>query len=334
MRERRGRARGAGLALGAAVALGAGCRGLEAPTQGAVVARVAGQPESVLIGEPVRLRYEVRAPRGHAVAFGARPSDDSSWTWQEWRLGRSARSTAGVHHELLASALPFRTGRQPLPRVLYRVTPPGGMARQAEFPALAVAVGSVLPPDDPRPDIRPERGVVDAPWWTRAPWLWLAAAALVGLLAWWAWRKRPRRAVRPVAVRTPHVAARPAHAVALEALAALRAERLPESGRWYEHQTRLSEILRRFVEARFQTPLPGYTTRELCLHLAWRGLDAGAVERLGALLAAADLAKFARREPSVEVAHRLEDEAEGLLATWAEAAAGSPATGRAAGAGG
>lgn len=329
----------AAAALAAGVALGFGCGGIEVPRQGAIVARVTARPDTTLIGEPVTVRYEVRAPRDHAVAFGARPADDSLWTWQGWRVGRAARSTAGVHHELLGKALPFRAGRLDLPRVVYRVTAPDGGLQQGEFPALAVAVGSVLTAEEPKPDIRPEKPVVNAPWWTRVPWLWLAVGAAVLLLAWWAWRKRPRgaavRRAAPVAV-TP---LRAAHLVALEALAALCAERLPEGGQWYEHQTRLSHILRRFVESRFGTPLPGYTTRELCLHLAWRGLDAPAVERLSALLQAADLAKFARREPTVESAHALEAEAERLVQAWADpvasagaAAASAPA--QAAGAGG
>lgn len=327
--RRRGGLRAGALWVGAVLVAAAGCERAEPPREGPVVARVEALPDSVRIGEPVRLRFEVRAPLGHAVRFAPQPPDDSTWTWQSWSLGRPATSGSGVHHELLATALAFRTGRLAVPRAPYRVTAPDGRVSQGEFPALTVAVGSVLPADDPRPDIRREKPPLSAPWWTRVPWVWIAAGLAVAALAWWLWRRRPRRVRGEAGPVAAAVAARPAHLVALEALAALAAERLPERGHWYEHQSRLSEILRRFVEARFTTPLPGHTSRELCLHLAWRGLDAAAVERLSGLLRTADLAKFARHEPSVETAHALEREAEHLVRAWAEepqtaAASGPP----------
>ena len=118
--------------------LGAGCGGPAPPREGTVVARVAATPDSVLIGEPVRVRFEVRAPLGQTVHFAPRPADDSLWTWQSWSLGRPANSTAGVHHELLATALAFRTGRLALPRTPYRVTRQsfsGAMASTMASPA-------------------------------------------------------------------------------------------------------------------------------------------------------------------------------------------------------
>ena len=302
--------------------LAAGCGGETAPRTGTVVARVEATPDSVLIGEPVRVRYEVRAPLDHKVAFPPQPAVDSLWSWTEWRVGRTANSASGVHHELLGGGLAFRTGRVPLPSLRYRVTAPDGTTQDGEFPALAVAVGSVLPPGDPRPDIRPPQLPVQAPWWSRVPWVWIAVALAGAALAWWLWRRRPRRVARVEAVAAVRAPARPPHLVAFEALEALRAERLPEKGRFYEHQSRLSEILRRFIEARFDTPLPGYTSRELCLHLAWRGLDAAAVDRLSRVLRTADMTKFARTDPCLEEAHRLETEAEALIQAWVPSRAG------------
>jgi hypothetical protein len=55
----------------------------------------------------------------------------------------------------------------------------------------------------------------------------------------------------------------------------------------------------------------------------WSGLTGGDVDRLKALLRVADLAKFARSEPTVEAAKRQEIEARSLIQTWAEPGAES-----------
>ena len=143
----------------------------------------------------------------------------------------------------------------------------------------------------------------------------LAIAAVVIVLLR---RKKPvARMEREARTVTPAV---PAHVEALAALDALARENLPARGLWKEHESRLAGIVRRFLERRFGSPEPGYTTRELLLHLAWRGVESGPIERLRSLLRVADLAKFARGELTLELAHRQEEDARALILALAEPA--------------
>lgn len=297
------------------------------PRTGPVVRAVFVAPDTARIGEPVRVTFRVRTPAGHSVAFAARPADDSLWSWRSWETAPPEDAADGVRHRLRAVGLPFRTGQVALPAPTFRLRDAAGKSATGAFGRTAVFVRSVLPPGQPRPEIRGLKPPLEPPWWARVPWWALAVVAALAALAWWWWRWRRRRAAAAPAATAaaPGEDPTPAHVAALAALDALAAERLPEQGRWYEHQSRLTGIVRRFLERRFGSPQPGYTTRELCLHLAWRGVGGGEVERLRALLRVADLAKFARSDPGVETARRHEGEARALVLAWATPASESAA---------
>ena len=299
-----------------------------APRTGPVVASVSAAPDTAAIGQTIRVVYEVRTPLDARVWFPARPADDSTWTWRGWKVERALDTPQGVRHRVTAQALAFRTGNRALPTPGFRVQTVGGAATPGVFPRLTLVIRSVLPRGNP-PDIRDLKPVFPSPWWATFPW-WvvIAVLALAAVVFFLLRRKRPvARVERQAKADVPTVSA---HVEALAALDRLAAEKLPERGLWKDHQTRLAGILRRFLERRFGSPEPGYTTRELLLHLTWRGIGGGDVDRLRSLLALADLAKFARRELTPELARRQEEEARALVMALAEtvppAAADTPAT--------
>jgi hypothetical protein len=264
----------------AIVALGTAPR---APREGPVTARVSATPDTAAIGKPVRVSYDVITPLGARVQFPVRPANDSTWTWSDWKVEKDQDTPQGVRHRVTAIALPFRTGTLPLPGLGFRAQKAGEPEHAASFPTLSLPVVSVLQLGKP-PDIRGLKPVFQPPWWVTFPW-WIVAAvlAVAGLVIWLLTRKKPAVRKAPE-LKRPVVPAIPAHAEALAALDALVRERLPERGLWIEYQTRLAAIVRRFLERRFGTPEPGYTTRELVLHLVWSGLTGGDVDRLKALL--------------------------------------------------
>jgi hypothetical protein len=158
-----------------------------------------------------------------------------------------------------------------------------------------------------------------APWWQRVPWLLVlgvlaATALLVFAVRALLLRTRPRPIVAEAEAEAP---AEPAEVTARRRLTALVARKLPEEGRTYEHGTELADILRRYAERRFESPRPGFTTRELMAHLAAReDVAPDARARLKDILEACDLTKFARRPYDADRAHAAEREAAGLIDTW------------------
>src|ERR1035438_8212912 len=100
-------------------------------------------------------------------------------------------------------------------------------------------------------DIRDIKGLVPLPhnWW----WLWLLLGlAAILALAYWLWKRRqPTDATNALPPPTPYE-------LAIRALQQLREENPPVE----EFYTRLSDIVRRYLEGRFYLRAPERTTEE------------------------------------------------------------------------
>ena len=133
-------------------------------------------------------------------------------------------------------------------------------------------------------DIRDIKGLVPLPhnWW------WLLVLVAVLALAYWLWkRKRPTDTANAVPPPTPYE-------LAIRALQQLRVENPPVE----EFYTRLSDIVRHYLEGRFYLRAPERTTEEFLYEVSQD--NALAQERkdlLGAFLQESDLVKFARHHP-------------------------------------
>lgn len=92
---------------------------------------------------------------------------------------------------------------------------------------------------------------------------------------------------------------RPPHEVALEALDALAASPLLDEGRVKEYHSELSEILRRYVGARFDRPALDWTTEEILFSFERDGrLGPRETLHLAGILEACDRVKFAKWIPA------------------------------------
>ena len=142
-------------------------------------------------------------------------------------------------------------------------------------------------------EIRDIKGLVPLPghWW-----LWLGlilAVTALGGLVYWFWRSHKRL---PVVRATPPQSP---YDRAVQSLRALLAESLMERGLVDEFYTRLSDIVRHYLEGRFQLRAPELTTEEF-LHEVARdaSLRQEHKDLLGAFLQESDLVKFARLRPA------------------------------------
>ena len=149
-------------------------------------------------------------------------------------------------------------------------------------------------PDLPKDvDIQDIKGPIAA---RRAWWPWLLAAAL-GALAWEAWRRWKARPA-PEGPAAPPAPAIPPEILAEEALDELRASQMWERGEHAAFYLRLTEILRAYLEARFDAPALAMTSVEVARLVKSREPDLKAAALVRDLLSRADLVKFARITPS------------------------------------
>lgn len=147
------------------------------------------------------------------------------------------------------------------------------------------------------------RGPVDIP--TVTPWihrllLTLAVLAILGLI-WWALRRQARRREE------------------FRQSAAARARaRLAEAWAWVDQPerfcTRLSEVVRTYLEERFGLRAPEQTTEEFLAALpSSPDLDADLQGLLGEFLTQCDWVKFAQGDPGRAECERLHQMASGLI---------------------
>ena len=94
---------------------------------------------------------------------------------------------------------------------------------------------------------------------------------------------------------------KPAHEIAYERLKALVADDLIKAGKIKEFYERISDILRHYIEHRFDLRAPERTTEEFLTELAVTDVLAETDKQLlGEFLKHCDLVKFAKHEPATE----------------------------------
>jgi len=130
------------------------------------------------------------------------------------------------------------------------------------------------------------------------PWLVIAviAAAVIYLLARFLPRNPLRKYVRPPAPLEP------AHVIALRELYRLRDEELWQKGEVKEFYSRLSDILRRYIDNRYGIMSPELTTDETVRMLQKAGVTThDQMSIVKELLSLSDMVKFAKYVPQSEI---------------------------------
>lgn len=118
------------------------------------------------------------------------------------------------------------------------------------------------------------------------------AIALIFLI-YYLYKNRKEKNILDV-FKTPK---RPAHEIALEQLQALAAEHLWQRGEVKLYHSKLTEIVRTYIEDRFETKALESTTEEILLDLDTKDINKTSISKLRELLTRADLVKFAKAQP-------------------------------------
>ncbi len=268
------------------------------------------EPSEGLIGQVFTATVRVTAPAGVSLVL---PEEDADLGEAEV-LGLQVDDQAdadGTRTVTLCYKLTFwEVGERTVsaPPIAWRTR--DGEAQQAERPEATVTISSVLPEGaEEIRDIRPPREI-PLRWWHYG----LAAVPLVlfvGLAALGVrWLVR-RRTVEEAETIAPPPSP---HEEALRALDELAAEDLPGRDRVEEHYVRLSWIVRRYVERRWELPALEATTGMLAEVMRGSGrVPAEVAMAIVALLRRSDLAKFARHRPASDVAREDVDEAREIV---------------------
>lgn len=258
---------------------------------------------SILIGDQIRLNLQFSGPSGtrvrwplfadtltknlNIVRYGTIdtiPSEDQRLTLLTQRLTITS----------------FDSGYYAIPPIpFYYVEDQDTTVRMAETYPLLLAVHSVAV--DTTQPIKPIKGPMKVPLTFREilPWLLLALAILLVIGGVFYYLKKRKKA-EPVFSFKPKLKLKPWE-IALTELEKLRAKKLWQQGQIKLYYTELTDILRRYLEARFSILAMESTSAEI-LHdlLAKPELERAHWDQLGQVLMLADMVKFAKALPLPE----------------------------------
>ncbi|MFZ4520765.1 MAG: hypothetical protein ACOYNC_03615 [Bacteroidales bacterium] len=177
----------------------------------------------------------------------------------------------------------------------YRMLPDTtGITARTNMTLLAVHTVKV----DTTQAIKPIIGPLKVPLTFREmlPWI-LGALAAILIIAGGIWYYYKRKKKEPVFALKPKVVLLP-HEEALRDIEKLRVKKLWQGGKVKEYHSELTEILRKYIEDRFQVPALEQTSYEIIASLKNNPVcSSQASERLNSLLILADMVKFAKVQP-------------------------------------
>jgi hypothetical protein len=278
----------------------AGLAAASAPAADVTVTATAAKTD-VTVGETFAVEVQAQGPEGTTWTFPAEIAEDTV----ELRARADARPQPG-RQAYDAQVFALKDASVPAIRVSYRL--PDGTEGSAETEPITLEVGSLLPRDPQEHQLSDIRPPVPLSIGT-AFYVALGALLLVlAAVAFWLWRRgRAPEAARP---------ARPAVPADVAALAAL--DRLAAAGHLAREEYRpfyieLTEIVKRYLEARLGAPVLEMTTAEMLAFLRKDGRTAAMADVMRTIASSADQIKFARGQGVRDAAERHLGEARKLV---------------------
>ena len=254
-----------------------------------VDARLTAPRDRVEVGEAIPFVLTVAVARGIALSPPTIAASFGPFTTEA--VSQSTQGTAeGSVFTCRFVARTYETGALETAPLEIAYTDATGATKTLTLAPARVEVMSIVGEAFDPAVFRDIKGPIDIAtvswWWWALTGTGLTAAAIAG---WLLWRHR-----RAVAARSL-----PPHEWAMQSLAALELDGLVAKGQLHAYWVRLSDIVRQYIERRFEIAAPEQTTKEFLASVG-NHPAIGAEHRhlLTDFLRAADMVKFAAHQPA------------------------------------
>ena len=266
---------------------------------------------TITIGDTVRYSIQLRREPNIQTRWPGPAANLGMFEIRRYQTPEAREEGGKIIEEAAYTISTFDTGRFVIPPLTVQyLMLPDTLWRELRTETLDIQVASMRPSE--AGDIRD----IKAPWELPRDWrqvIMIAAIAagvlLLAGLGYYFWRKRQGKGLLPQRLEPP----RPAHEIAFAELAELRNSDLLARGEIKLFYILLSEIIRRYIEGRYQVEALEMTTFELLEHFKQSELEGEAFGLLREILEQSDLVKFAKFNPPAEQHERLLDAAEALV---------------------
>lgn len=252
---------------------------------------------NILIGDWLNLHVEVRHPATTDVQFVALPESLAGFEILKHDSLRRSSDDQSVLESTEFTITSFDSGTFIIPPIKVRYRVAGDtVTKEAESLPIPIFVHSVgVDTSQAIKDIKPPMslGISFA---EVLPYL--IGVAVIGALVWlvmYIMKKRKRG--EPLIAEAPP---RPADEVALEALRSLESEKFWQRGKVKEYHSKVTDIVRLYLEGRFRIMALEMITDEILDTPAIKNLEKETFSSLRDMLTLADLVKFAKFQPLPE----------------------------------
>jgi hypothetical protein len=264
-----------------------------------VVVRV--EKKTITLAETFRVQIEAMAKDGYEVTMppASQILKDGNYGLRDWRdMGKKLDAQNRLVRTVDIELDPFVSGEPNVPGLEFKfhkvAADPNEAAREYSVSTepIDLKVTSLSSEPNAIGDIADIEPVMDMPGQFRAAWwtVGIAAAIVAVVGGWFLLRRKGQAGLMKVMV--------PAHELAYQRLRELVAEDLVGQGRVKEFYERVSNILRHYIEDRFELRAPERTTEEFLYELQGSGvLEARDKDRLKDFMTSCDLVKFAKFQP-------------------------------------
>ncbi len=191
----------------------------------------------------------------------------------------------------------FTTGEYVIPPITINYTDPNGEKKQIQSEPLFVLVKSVGATQSDKEDIRGLKSPIEIRGGYGGYFLILPILVLLAAFGFLYYRHRAKAVALP---KIPEEMRKPAWEVALSELENLRSSGLSEKKEIKKYYIVLSDIMRKYLERRYQITALDRTTQEVKAELKRKKVGGEVIESAYGFLYSCDLVKFAKYVPSKE----------------------------------
>ncbi len=268
-----------------------------------IIATATVDKTEVNIGDKLRYTIKVDYASGVTVTFPDFGEHLAGFTIKDYGTGKpkNMRNSRIVQEQWYILDT-YTTGSYTIPSATIKYNEPSGEEREVKTPELHIEVKSVMKEGEDASNIKDIKPPVNIPVSYRKLYLWggIPFGILVcGGAASWLLLKRKRNGISSVLIK------RSPDEIAYDALDALSKSDLITKGQVKEYYFSLSNIVRHYIENRFQLMAPERTTEEFLVEMSNADSRGGVTtplqdkhkQLIKSFLRHCDLVKFARYNP-------------------------------------